>query len=610
MGQITKQIKGKIIFKHGTEADWNLSNYKPDKGEQVLYDPDGNYSYTRVKYGDGERIVAELPFGGATFDDLVEANKIFATNIVVESDHKSETAFEVSKGQTKLVDLYAEKGEFAIPLLEDETWGFYTFYYPEDGEVGYHPATWQNRIAIPKIHQYPSDVFISVKEGYKFNIAYLSSSVPSNDTFIEGISWQTEAITIKTGTYFSLVLAKTDNSVITLEEAENISVSKYTSIKDIYEAVNNEYVSDIVTRNKDIEHIIQACCNYGRTGERYKKCLSMLTATDIHGDANVLKNMVDYLNRMESIDCGISLGDMQVMVYGDNDGTWYTDVVNQSNKDFYTVLGNHDLGVWNGYEGNGTAEQAFNKFIQPTLGKIGISDLTTPYYSKTFDDYKTVVIVLTTYDTPNDTDTDGEFIIPRDNEMFSQAQINWFIQTLNSIPSEYHIVVAMHSIGFEHIVNESNFTQKNNTYNLEMVYPYGYCTIIPDIINAWINGNTLSTEYPPAYYDDFLPTLTANCDFSARGEGIFACYLVGHNHSDMIMECAKYEEQKIVSLVSSSGTSRCVERADLPRINGTKTEDALTVFSVDTQHRLIKLVRVGSNITNELVDRTFTAISY
>lgn len=67
MGQI-KEIKGKIVFKHQTEAEWHTSNnggpvqYMPAFGEKVLYDPDEKYSYTRVKYGDGEHIVAELPF--------------------------------------------------------------------------------------------------------------------------------------------------------------------------------------------------------------------------------------------------------------------------------------------------------------------------------------------------------------------------------------------------------------------------------------------------------------------------------------------------------------------------------------------------------------------
>jgi hypothetical protein len=56
MGQI-KQLKGKIIFKHETEEDWAQSSYVPDFGEKVLYDPDNLHSYTRVKYGDGEKTV-------------------------------------------------------------------------------------------------------------------------------------------------------------------------------------------------------------------------------------------------------------------------------------------------------------------------------------------------------------------------------------------------------------------------------------------------------------------------------------------------------------------------------------------------------------------------
>lgn len=50
MGQIIKQIKGKIIFKHETEADWNLSSYKPDEGEQIIYDPDIESGGTHTQF--------------------------------------------------------------------------------------------------------------------------------------------------------------------------------------------------------------------------------------------------------------------------------------------------------------------------------------------------------------------------------------------------------------------------------------------------------------------------------------------------------------------------------------------------------------------------------
>ena len=74
MGQeIKKTIKGKIVFKQETEANWAQSNYVPDNGEMVIYDVDDSHNYKRVKYGDGETKVRDLPFGGATFDDNVTA---------------------------------------------------------------------------------------------------------------------------------------------------------------------------------------------------------------------------------------------------------------------------------------------------------------------------------------------------------------------------------------------------------------------------------------------------------------------------------------------------------------------------------------------------------
>lgn len=57
-----KRSKGKVIHKHETEANWLLSQYVPDIGEVVFYDPDEMYSYTRQKNGDGIHKVSELPW--------------------------------------------------------------------------------------------------------------------------------------------------------------------------------------------------------------------------------------------------------------------------------------------------------------------------------------------------------------------------------------------------------------------------------------------------------------------------------------------------------------------------------------------------------------------
>ena len=57
-----KIIKTRVQQKHATETEWNNSSFVPLFGEIIIYDADDNYSYPRVKIGDGQTYVTELPF--------------------------------------------------------------------------------------------------------------------------------------------------------------------------------------------------------------------------------------------------------------------------------------------------------------------------------------------------------------------------------------------------------------------------------------------------------------------------------------------------------------------------------------------------------------------
>ena len=58
-----KKLKTRIINKHDTEAHWELATgFIPEDGEIIIYDPDETYDYSRVKVGDGETNVNDLPF--------------------------------------------------------------------------------------------------------------------------------------------------------------------------------------------------------------------------------------------------------------------------------------------------------------------------------------------------------------------------------------------------------------------------------------------------------------------------------------------------------------------------------------------------------------------
>ena len=85
MGQIKKELKGKVVFKHEKEADWNKSEYIPSEGEKVLYDPDDGCSYTRMKFGDGEHRVVDLPFSPPSTNGISEKTHAEGNNTLAGS---------------------------------------------------------------------------------------------------------------------------------------------------------------------------------------------------------------------------------------------------------------------------------------------------------------------------------------------------------------------------------------------------------------------------------------------------------------------------------------------------------------------------------------------
>lgn len=91
-----KQINGRIVHKHDAEANWNkATNFIPKNGEIIIYDPDSNYSYARVKVGDGTTKVTSLPF----IDNAIKTAQTNLSDTVNSVKNNSITGLSVS-GQT------------------------------------------------------------------------------------------------------------------------------------------------------------------------------------------------------------------------------------------------------------------------------------------------------------------------------------------------------------------------------------------------------------------------------------------------------------------------------------------------------------------------------
>ena len=84
-------MNARLSLLHKTEAEWKkLSSWKPEAGEFVIYDPDENFSYARVKVGDGIRTLQELDYfivsaltdvlSKVKYSEIIDAGRITDSN--------------------------------------------------------------------------------------------------------------------------------------------------------------------------------------------------------------------------------------------------------------------------------------------------------------------------------------------------------------------------------------------------------------------------------------------------------------------------------------------------------------------------------------------------
>ena len=70
---MSKEFNARLILKHDTETNWlKATNFIPYLGELIVYDRDSNYSYERIKMGDGTTPVNDLPFIDSALANAIE----------------------------------------------------------------------------------------------------------------------------------------------------------------------------------------------------------------------------------------------------------------------------------------------------------------------------------------------------------------------------------------------------------------------------------------------------------------------------------------------------------------------------------------------------------
>lgn len=119
------KIRTRIVHKHDTEANWNkATSFIPKIGEFIIYDVDENFSYSRIKIGDGTTTVGELPFFNEVINTLDISHKdtslVLADIIdtyILQIDYENQLAFDVNETIFDVTTTTAKLGVAVLGLM-------------------------------------------------------------------------------------------------------------------------------------------------------------------------------------------------------------------------------------------------------------------------------------------------------------------------------------------------------------------------------------------------------------------------------------------------------------------------------------------------------------
>lgn len=309
------------------------------------------------------------------------------------------------------------------------------------------------------------------------------------------------------------------STLATMDKLSLHQNSIVTDIKNLRKDVDD--LSSKIITSDEIETRLNTFTNKGKSYNNQRSArFSALFVTDVHADSERLNNAINFISSHSQIDIGVCLGDMQYQNYSENDGTWYTTIVNKCQKPFLTTMGNHDFGNSASASVSATMQMGFDKFIRPTLSKIGDTTINKCYYMRKYDAYKIVVLVLNCFDN-DDTKNGSDYKFSRGRYNFQQEQLTWIVSALGSVPTNYHVMICMH--GFGRVPNRTE-TKFNSVLDYDIGwYGEGNAEQLYGIVNAWIK----SMQYSNSMTIDGVTT-SVNADFRSRSNGAFVGYFTGH----------------------------------------------------------------------------------
>lgn len=323
--------------------------------------------------------------------------------------------------------------------------------------------------------------------------------------------------------------------------------------------------------------------------------------SDIHGDATRLNNCMDYCDHI-GVDALLATGDFSMYQYKDY-CSFQEDIAENHSTPYCFCIGNHE--AYPSGESNLYEDCIRNLAINQGYFSVEESITDKCYWYKDFTNKKIRVIAINYYE-------DGVY-----NGYLGQAQLLWFVSTLKSTPIGFGVLVILHSPEDKVIVDEPYdvFRQKKRMLDYQENGFYVGNRPISKIIDAFISRGSVNIEYTENSNSE---RVVINDDFSGIDSSIeFVAYAVGHRHEDWIGYYANSVNKQLslgitagVALYGDSSNAAWANQEDLPRGGKGVCQDAFNIYAIDREQGVVKVVRIGADVTESFEDRKIMIIPY
>ena len=361
-----------------------------------------------------------------------------------------------------------------------------------------------------------------------------------------------------------------------------------------YTATNT---SRLIWKRLDIEKdmTINSKLSFGRKVNKIKTDnYKSLIITDTHAQVDAKSEQIGHINIMNmddvytietylnSFDSTVHLGDILDGNHSKEESFKSLVKFTQEFKDKkhrHMIIGNHDYNAqWDGFTGNnGQYKHDLNHVFtkDEMLTYFGKDDKT--YYYNDNDEKNIREIFLNSFDICYELDENGNLQMDPLNEAgFGNEQIEWYINTLNSVPEGYDVVVYSHDT-FDNVFNDIQYINGDVMRVITETYQSKSTT---DIFQSDI------TELSPVYN---YYKLEREIDFT-NANGKVMAVINGHRHIDNTT--FKKGVRYISLLCSRAEGGSSDQKPARDYLNATR--NAITLIEFDKTNETIYLYRYGA----------------